>query len=254
MTPRPLILMTPYTERRGSELGDDAISLSNRYAMAVVAGGGAPCVMPLVPDAETIASLVSRAGGVILTGGEDVQPDLYAPAMPEALRKTVTLVEPERDLVELMLVRETIRQGRPILAICRGHQMLNVALGGTLVVDIPSQIPGTIGHRRVDSRFDVVHDIDVKAGSRLESILESPRAGVNSTHHQAIDRVAPSLQVVARASDGVVEALEPAPAHERDLPWLLSVQFHPERLYDRHPGMLRIFEALVRAARRKRKP
>ena len=249
MKKRPVILMTPYTERRGSELGDDAISLSNRYSMAVVAGGGAPCVLPLVPDTETIAALVDRADGVIFTGGEDLQPGLYASNLEPALRETVKLVEPERDLLEFMVVREAIRQQRPILAICRGHQMLNVALGGTLVVDIPTQVPHEVGHRRLDRRFEVVHPVSVPTDTRLAGLLGSTEAGVNSTHHQAVARVAPTLRVSARAPDGVIEALEPDPASDGGLPWLVSVQFHPERLYDRHPGMLALFKGFVQAAR-----
>jgi len=251
MKRRPLILMTPYTERRGSELGDDAVSLSNRYMMAVVAAGGVPGILPLIPDTATLAELVRRADGLVLTGGEDVQPGLYAKALAPALRRKVKLVEPERDLVELMLVREAIRQQCPILAICRGHQMLNVALGGTLVVDIPTQVPGCVRHRRLDRRFDLVHDVAVQPGSRLAGLLGESRVGVNSTHHQAVDRVAPTLLASARADDGVVEAMEPDPAQNGGLPWVLSVQFHPERLYDRYPPMLALFNGLVRAAARR---
>ncbi len=251
MTSRPLILMTPYTEQSSSELGDDAVSLSNRYGLAVLAGGGVPCIAPLIPDTEALATLVGRVDGLLFTGGEDVQPELYAPSLEPDLRATVRQVEPERDLVECMLVREAIRQQRPVLAICRGHQLLNVALGGTLVVDLPTQRPGSVNHRRLDQRFQPVHDVLIEPGTRLAKILGAARVGVNSTHHQAIDRVAPTLRVSARAEDGVIEALEPDPAQPKGLPWLISVQFHPERLYDRYPGMQALFSSLVRAAQGK---
>jgi enolase len=139
------------------------------------------------------------------------------------------------------------RQRKPVLAICRGHQLLNVALGGTLIVDIPTELPHAQNHSRPDRRFDIVHDARLTADSLLAKIIGTQTLGVNSTHHQAVGRVAPPLQVVARSDDGVVEAMELKPEAARWLPFLLSVQFHPERLAERHPEHRAIFDAFARA-------
>jgi putative glutamine amidotransferase len=146
-----------------------------------------------------------------------------------------------------MLIDEVFRQRKPLLAICRGHQMLNVALGGTLVADIPSQMPRALNHRRTDKRGEIVHEVRLTSGSNLAKICSGQKLGVNSTHHQAVRRVAPGLRTVARSPDGVVEALELRPGASRWLPFLLSVQFHPERLADRYPAHRAIFDAFTRA-------
>lgn len=246
MSAGPTILLTASTAARGEEFGDGSISLSQAYLQAVRAAGGVPLVAGCLPDAAYAAALVARADGVVLTGGEDLQPELYAADLPAALRVTVKQVEPTRDAFELLCVREVFRQHKPLLAICRGHQLLNVALGGTLWVDIPSQVPGEVGHRRLDRKDEPVHEIEIEAGSRLARLLRARRVGVNSTHHQAVDRVAEGLAVTARSADGVVEAMELAPAHAAALPWLLSVQFHPERLAPRHPRFGALFRDFVR--------
>jgi putative glutamine amidotransferase len=144
------------------------------------------------------------------------------------------------------------RQRKPLLAICRGHQLLNVALGGTLYVDIPSQVPGAKGHNRPDRKDHPVHKVALTPDSLLSKMLGQPMPGVNSTHHQAVARVAPPLRAVAVSPDGIVEGLELADAASGALPFLLSVQFHPERLWGRCPEFLKLFCAFTRAARRSR--
>ncbi len=246
-TRNPLILITPTTQGRGAELGDDSISVGNAYLRAVSAAGGIPVVSPCQTDPAGVAAAVERCDGVLLTGGEDVLPELYQPEIPAALRATVKHVEPERDLFELVLIREVFRQGKPLLAICRGQQMLNVALGGTLVVDLPSQRPLGVNHRRLDRKYDPVHDILIEPGSRLAQLLRVRRIAVNSTHHQAVDRLAEVFVPVAHSEDGVVEALELAPEHAGCLPWFLAVQFHPERLVPAYPRFRTLFRDFVRA-------
>ncbi len=247
MSSRPTILLTAATAARGEEFEDGSISLSQAYLRAVRAAGGVPLVAGCLPDAAYVAALVARTDGVVLTGGEDLQPELYTADLPPALRATVRHVEPARDAFELLCVREVFRQGKPLLAICRGHQLLNVALGGTLWVDIPSQVPGEVGHRRLDRKDEPVHEVQIEPGSRLARLLRARRVGVNSTHHQAVERVAEGLVVTARSADGVAEAMELAPVHARALPWLLPVQFHPERLAPRLPRFGALFRDFVRA-------
>jgi putative glutamine amidotransferase len=159
-----------------------------------------------------------------------------------------------RDLREFIVIEEVFRQHKPLLAICRGQQVLNVALGATLILDIPSQIPGALRHRCPEKKSDIVHEVRLTAGSRLHKITGAQVVGVNSTHHQAVDRVAGPLQVVARSRDGVVEGLELAAGNEGALPFLVSVQFHPERLADRFPKHRAIFRAFVRACATNRNP
>ena len=133
----PLILISPSTQNRGAEFSDASISLSNRYLEAIIAGGGLPWVMPCVPLLDLAAESVRRCDGVVLTGGNDVQPKLYGSKLSPQLEKTIGPADPERDLLELLLIDEVFRQRKPLLAICRGQQILNVALGGTLLVAPP---------------------------------------------------------------------------------------------------------------------
>lgn len=248
MTRSPLILVGPSTERRGVEFYDYSISLSHAYTDAVAAAGGIPLVFPCRPDPKAIAEAVSRADGVMLTGGDDIQPGLYAPSLPEKLQATVNGVDPNRDLVEMLLIQEVFRQRRPLLAICRGEQILNVALGGTLITDIPLEVPGTINHSRMDLKDRAVHKILIEPDCILDDIFGVESVEVNSSHHQAACKIAPGLRVTAASPDGLVEALELAPCKTPALPYLLAVQFHPERLIHRYPQFLELFRSFIRAA------
>jgi putative glutamine amidotransferase len=150
-------------------------------------------------------------------------------------------------LRELILIDEVFRQSKPLLAICRGHQLLNVALGGTLIADIAAQVPKAINHRRMDKRSEIVHEVQLTQESLLSKITGKRTLGVNSTHHQAVGRVAEPLQVTAASGDGVVESMELKPEAVRLLPFLLSIQFHPERLANRYPEHRAIFRAFTQA-------
>lgn len=242
MKASPLILITASTQAKGVEFADASLSLSRRYTSAIEAAGGLPLAVPLVNQPETIADYVARAQGVLLTGGDDVGPKLYAKKMPAAIRKTVVPEDPARDLLELLLIEETLRQQKPLLAICRGQQILNVAFGGTLIADIPQQVPGAIKHQRSDAKDKPVHDVQVEADSQLAQLTRTTRLAVNSSHHQSVGKVAAALRVTARADDGIIEALE---WRQAGLPFMLAVQFHPERLFDRHPQHLALFTAFV---------
>ncbi len=246
MSSPPLILITTSVQSAGEEFADRSVSLSNRYAQAVAAAGGLPWVAPNLPLPELAPAMVQRAQGVMLTGGADVQPALYTRALAPRLRRTLSPPEPERDLFELQALTEVFRQRKPLLAICRGLQVLNVSLGGTLIVDIGAQVPGALNHRRMRQKDRVVHDVALTPGSLLAKITGQSVIGVNSSHHQAVGRVAKALQVTARSADGVIEGLELAAGHDR-LPFLLAVQFHPERLSAQHPPHRALFESFVSA-------
>lgn len=246
MSKRPLILIAPSSQRSGVEFDDASISLSNRYTQTILAAGGVPFISPCLTSKKDVAESVARCDGVLLTGGDDVDPRLYSKKLPGDLLKTISDVEPERDVFELLLIREVFRQRRPLLAICRGHQILNVALGGDLIVDISLQVPSALNHRQMDLKSEKVHEVTLTPDSALAKVTGKRMLGVNSTHHQSVGRVAKPLRVTALSSDGIVEAME-----LKDfglLPYLIAVQFHPERLADRYKEFLQLFESFVLAS------
>jgi putative glutamine amidotransferase len=178
-------------------------------------------------------------GGLVLSGGGDIAATLYG-AEPNEL---IAMVDPERDRSELVLTQAALQAGTPLLAICRGIQMLNVVRGGTLYADIPTQIPDALPHRPPQGEgYDgAAHSISIAPGSRLAAILGATSVTVNSLHHQAVRQVGQGLLVVARAPDGIVEGLELT-----DHPFCVGVQFHPELDTAGVGGPL--FAALVQAA------
>ena len=193
------------------------------YTAAAHAAGLRPYILPILAPADADALLDGMAG-LILTGGEDVDPTHYHRAAHPALGE----VHAERDAFELALVRAARARRLPTLAICRGIQILNVALGGTLVQDLPSERPDASPHDGTWERSHRVHRVEVVAGSRLAAALGAAVLPVNSLHHQAVDTAAAGLRVVATAPDGVIEGLE----SDRSDWWMVGVQWHPEELTD----------------------
>ena len=248
MKTKPTILISPSTDDKGAEFLDYSLSLSMNYPLALKAAGALPWLLPCMPERDFVADAVKRSHGVMLTGGDDVDPRLYTDALAPSVAKTVHAAHPQRDRFELMLIEEVFRQRKPLLAICRGHQILNVALGGSLIADIASQMPHALKHNRTDRKDHVVHEVNCAAGSLLERTSGKPRFGVNSSHHQAVRRIAKALRATAASKDGIVEGLELAPSEAGRLPYLLAVQFHPERLFARHAEHLQLFKGFVRAA------
>jgi putative glutamine amidotransferase len=181
-------------------------------------------IPPLASDDAALA-IVSRVDGVVLTGGEDVEPSLYGqPRIPECGRSN-----PARDTTEIALVLAARQLKKPVLAICRGPQLLNVALGGTLFQDIPLQIPGALDHSPKTDRSSRSHHVEVEAGSRIAGAVQAASLEVNSVHHQSVRDVANGLRVTATAPDGVVEGLESEPGDDW---WVMAVQWHPEEMND----------------------
>jgi putative glutamine amidotransferase len=248
----PLILISPNIEVKGDEFGDTSISLSETYQRAVVTAGGLPLALSGMASPELVAECVHRCDGVLFTGGDDINPKLYTKQLSPKLRKTVKIERGNRDLRELMLIDEVFRQRKPVFAICRGHQIMNVALGGSLVVDIAMQIPGALKHRQMDKRSQIVHEARLTDDSLLAKITGKRQLGVNSTHHQAVGRVAKPLRVTALSDDGIVEGLELKAEELHLLPYFMTVQFHPERLAPRYPEHQALFNSFIRACARNR--
>ncbi len=237
-------------------------TLKKTYSDAVRMAGGIPVLIPIMQDSVVMAALVSHLDGVILSGGEDIDPLYYG---EEHLPELGTVNAP-RDTFDVLLIRTALRQGKPMLAICRGEQVLNVVLGGSLYQDIPSQIPSSeLKHRQSESSSVATQTIAIAKGSRLRQIVGLDSLAVNSHHHQAVKDLAPGLVITARTPDGVVEAFESLPGWEfRDGSiWsssirfgqqgqlILAVQFHPEVFAQAgDPTFLKIFQDLIARARR----
>lgn len=218
------------------------------YCRALSLAGGAPVLIPLELGESAWRSIYARLDGLLLPGGVDVAPALYGEAPHPKLGK----VDGSLDEAELVLARWALADGMPLLGICRGIQVLNVAAGGTLYQDLSSQYPGALRHACSPPEFPRMHRahaVQVQPGSRLAEILGAHETAVNSRHHQAVKDVAHGFCVTARAPDGVIEGIEVdgyVPGEDRR--FTVGVQWHPESLAEDDPQMLAIFQALVRAA------
>ncbi len=211
------------------------------YTRAIQRAGGTPVIIPPVMHETDWPVLLERLDGLLLSGGEDIAPARYG----QPLESWTGLVDEERDYAELGLVRSWLELGKPVLAICRGHQLLNVALGGTLYQDIMTQVANALDHAYVPGRpmEDPVHDVDIQSGSALARILGGEHFAVNSAHHQAAWQPGHGLEIVAHAPDGIVEATE-----LKNHPFCLSVQWHPEAMLKLSDTMLPLFDAFIAAA------
>jgi putative glutamine amidotransferase len=214
------------------------------YLRAVEAAGGIPALIHLTRDAEVLDAHYRRCDALLLAGGEDVDPSCYGAAPHPQLGRP----NPFQDEVEIALTRRAAAEGMPILGVCRGQQLLNVALGGTLYQDIASEIPGALDHEESAQRRDMAHlahPIALEPDSWLAGRLDAGELVVNTLHHQAMRDVAPGLRVVARAPDGVVEAIEGTGIH-----FVVAVQCHPEELWEKADARwARVFAGFVEAAR-----
>jgi putative glutamine amidotransferase len=209
------------------------------YIDAVQQAGGVPVLLPPQLTGTARDALWSRLDALVLTGGGDVDPARYG----QSPHPTVYEVHALRDDLELDLIRRALAEGAPILAICRGIQVLNVALGGTLIQDISSATGSLIQHSQKEKRHVPTHPVKIEAGSRLAEILGSVALEVNTLHHQSIDVPGDGVRVVAQAPDGIVEGAE-VPAH----PFAVAVQWHPEELVGHDAAARNLFRAVVDAA------
>jgi putative glutamine amidotransferase len=231
----PLIGITTGRDTKRSEF----YSVRHEYVRSVERAGGLPVV--LVPgDPALLAPLLARLDGLVVTGGVDVAPALYG----QDPHPTVTAVSDERDLFEIALVREAILRDLPLLGICRGMQVMNVALGGTLIQDLPALVGTGVSHdHTVEGRDAVAHAVSVAPGCRLASLVGAGELAVNSFHHQAVERLGEGLVETARAPDGVIEAMELPRSR-----FAVAVQWHPESFWRDFERFGELFRGLVRSA------
>jgi putative glutamine amidotransferase len=211
--------------------GHDRVTLNTAYVRALERAGLVPLAIPTLIAPDRAVAALQSVRGLVLTGGEDVEPQRYGATPHPRLGR----VDPDRDATEVALIAAARKRGLPILAICRGIQILNVALGGTLYQDLDSERPSVVHHSDETS----THAIRVAAGTLLERTLGARGATVNSRHHQAIRDLAPGLKATAWADDGVIEAAEPL---DPNAPWIVAVQWHPEDLTGRA-----LFDGFARA-------
>lgn len=228
------------------ELVPDSWMMSQRFILAPVAAGAIPWMIPLLQsDTETLRCVYERLDGLLLPGGADVDPKSYN----EERHPLTAGTDPPRDDVELKLVEWALEDGMPILGLCRGCQIINLAQGGTLYQDLEHEYPGAIKHdympRAGYARNRLSHNVQLAEGSRLAQIVGESTLPVNSMHHQGIRDLGRDLVAVAIAPDGLIEGIE-LPAH----PFLIAVQWHPEALSPTDPRWRRLFVEFVAAAAR----
>lgn len=228
------------TTSNGTHLGHASIYLMRTYVAAVIEAGGVPVLLPSGLTEEAWISLYDRLDGVLFSGGADIATEIFGGQPHPEVRPPDEL----RDAFELALARKVVADRKPFLGICRGFQVINVALGGTLYTHIKDQVPGALEHKYSSEtqRSYLAHPVEVVADSQLAGILGETQLQVNSMHHEGAKDIPSALRPTAYAPDGVVEALELT-----DYPFGISVQWHPECLPDQ-PATRRLFQAFVVAA------
>jgi putative glutamine amidotransferase len=241
---KPLIIVTAGKQNQATQRGEVQAITSGcnlDYIHSVVRAGGAPVIVPRMADEDAVRAIVQAADGVVLTGGGDIVSLTYGEE-PHYMSK---YQDPVRDEMEFAVTRWALERSLPILGICRGLQVLNVAFGGTLIQDIPSQVPGAVKHYSQGIDPVLMHTIDIEEDSLLARVLQTTSLAVNSWHHQAPKDIGKGLRINCRARDGVVEGLESADGRP-----ILAVQFHPEECTATYPPFQSFFNWLVHEAAR----
>ncbi len=235
---KPVIGMTAM---RNNINGSNIYTVSEGYVQSILDAGGLPLILPSSGSPEEFAELAaSQIDGYLVPGGADVAPLLYG----EEPQRTVTDVCKFNDEYEFALIHKMAELGKPVLGICRGLQVINVAFGGTLWQDIPSQLPNSNGHQFKGLRYEASHSVNIVEGSHLHQIFGKNKLYINSFHHQAVKDVAPGFKVCATAHDGIIEAIE----HESK--YVLGVQWHPECMYTVHTEFAKYFDDFITEVKR----
>jgi putative glutamine amidotransferase len=246
MGSRPIIGIATMSDHDAAGLHAPRFSLNQSYNKAIMAAGGVPSMIPHVEDAESLRELYEMLDGLMLPGGVDIHPRYYDEEPHPKLDPT----DDGLDWIEATLLRWALADDMPVFGICRGEQVLNVVMGGTLWQDLPSEYATVFDHResfKRKIRDYLAHDVRIDPDSRLAEIAGATRVWVNTSHHQAIKRVAPGLRATAWSPDDLVEGIE-SPDHF----FVVAVQWHPEEMVKKHEWALRLFRAFVDAAAQRR--
>ena len=241
MTRRPLVAVTTTMEARSGSHQRPSVFLYTSYIEVLERAGLAPVLVTPAHGAAAIDAIVGACAGVVLTGGEDVDPARYGETPSPALGAVMR----ERDEMEWRVLDAALPRRLPVLGICRGMQLLNAYFGGTLYQDLNTERPGAVVHQQAEPWGRGTHHVALEETSLLRRVIGADRVFINSYHHQGVDGLAPSLRASAVAEDGLIEGIE-APDH----PWLVGVQWHPERHEASAPDTdpdRRIFEHFQRA-------
>jgi len=237
----PLIAVTTSISL-ASDGRPDRATLNGAYLRAVQSAGGAPIMLATQFEQASVVALMAAAQGLVLTGGGDVLPALYE----QETHPSTSGISVDRDRMEIEALGIALERGLPVLAICRGMQVLNVAMGGSLLQDLPSLRPSDLNHAQTSggayARDAVTHAVRVEAASCLATVLGAAELRTNSMHHQALDRPGKGVVPVAWASDGVIEGVEMPGEH-----WVFGVQWHPEELFEQHDHARQLFAAFIAA-------
>ena len=249
MTDRPLIGITTQTLQAIDGIPEGlphSVVMNQRYYHAAAMAGAAPVLIPLLDDLETLRAIYERMDGILIPGGVDVDPAAFGETPHEKLGR----IDPARDRVELQLVKWAVEDHKAVLGLCRGLQVINVALGGTLYQDLEAEYPNAIKHDYFPNygfeRDYLAHDVALAGGSRLKHALVEERIPVNSMHHQGIKMLGQGLAASAMAPDGLIEAAEGAATDS----FLVGVQWHPEVFESTDPHTEHLFTDFIAAARR----
>jgi putative glutamine amidotransferase len=218
--------------------GDTIDYTFEEYSKAIRHCGGAPVLIPVAQNRETLWTILDRIAGLLLSGGPDIHPKSYhEQPLPE-----LGEVDEDLDRMELEIAKAAFQRNLPILAICRGVQVLNVSRGGTLYQDIPTQVQDSINHLQNVDKTIQTHTICIERKTLLHRIFRKTEIWVNGKHHQAIKDLAPDFVISARATDGIIEAIE-----HSSKPFVLGVQWHPEGTWEKDPYSKKLFRAFIRA-------
>lgn len=231
--------MKPIIGVFGAIDGEGKHSLALSYINAISSSGGIPIILTSVTHSEDISRMIDMCDGFCFTGGVDIHPRYYGEEVSEACGE----IHDPRDAFEMAVFGCVFGSGKPIIGICRGEQLINVALGGSLYQDLPTERPSEIQHRQTAPRSEATHEVDIILKTPLDELLSSKSISVNTIHHQAIKSLGDGLRPMALAPDGVIEAVY----HEAH-PYLRAYQWHPEALYKTESASRKIFDDFIAAA------
>lgn len=241
---RPNIAVTPDISAVTPQWPQARYELKTSYSDAILRAGGLPFIIPYTGDAQALDAYLDRVSGVVITGGAfDVPAELYGETAREGMGPT----KPERTTFEMALLKAALTRRMPIVGICGGMQLINVAFGGTLVQDLKLELPSAANHQQQHDRAQPLHPVEVRDGSLLAECVGKGQLMVNSTHHQALKAVGKGLSASAVAPDGVIEGIE-----SKEAGFVVGVQWHPEQMIDSVPPHLGVYRALVNKARERR--